>query len=71
MIDPASGVEAGFFGDQYDTAATRAFWPAQLFGRWLIARGLDIHRRFSSTHRHHTPMFAIVPALYGVTAAST
>jgi hypothetical protein len=54
VVDTAPDVKPGFFGDQQNTSAAWAFRPAEIFGRknpWRssLARGLDDHRRSSST----------------------
>src|ERR1700728_2010680 len=54
MVDPAADAETGFFGDEQHAAALRTVRPAQFYvrRRWrnsTFVRGLDHHRRFSST----------------------
>ncbi len=49
VTDTALEVELGFFGEQQHATAAWALWPAKIFGRRRTARGLDRHRRISST----------------------
>src|SRR5579863_778694 len=67
VVDTPCAVEAGFLRHQQNAAAAGAFRPAQILGRrnscrcsWL-ARGLDDHRRSSSTHPHRTLQAADCP----------
>jgi len=53
--DTALEIELGFLGEEQDAAAAWAIRPAEIFGRRRLARGLNSHRRFSSTARHPLP----------------
>jgi hypothetical protein len=78
MIDVAFGVEPGFLGDEQNSVAAWASRPVKIFERnnacrwnfcrWDFERGLEEHRRSSSTLTHRTPNGCTLQGLHGKAA---